>query len=150
MRNPRFRGPNATEINKRFAGKHVAIIDGKVVASGKSPMEVWKRAKKVHPQKKPVLAFVPKDDILCYSSKREMKLSDFAGAWKMTDREMREISKGLRRIRSVSPRLSDIAGSKTISKEDWQKAQVVIRNAEDETRQGYRRTSPETRQQGER
>jgi hypothetical protein len=69
-----------------------------------------------------------------YGSKRGTKLSDFAGAWKMTDREMREISKGLRRIRSVSPRLGDIAGSKTISKEDWQKAQVVIRNAEDETR----------------
>ena len=67
MRKPRFPVPNATEIDKRFAGKHVAIIDGKVVASGKSPMEVWKRAKKLHPQRKPVLAFVLKDDILVLS-----------------------------------------------------------------------------------
>jgi hypothetical protein len=64
MRKPRFRLPNAREINKRFAGKHVAIIDGKVVASGKSPIEVWKRAKKLHPQRKPVLAFVLKDDVI--------------------------------------------------------------------------------------
>jgi len=55
---------SAREINKRFAGKHIAIIGDKVVASGKSPMEVWKRAKKLHPQGKPVLAFVPKDDTL--------------------------------------------------------------------------------------
>jgi hypothetical protein len=64
MLKPRFRVPNATAINRQFAGKHVAILDGKVVASGKSPIEVWKRAKKLYPQRKPVLAFVLKDDIL--------------------------------------------------------------------------------------
>jgi hypothetical protein len=99
-------------------------------------MEVWRRAKKLHPQRKPVLAFVPTDDILCYGSKREMKLSDLAGAWNVTDREMREIWKGLRRIRSVSPKLSDIAGSRTISEEDWQNAQRVIQNAETSTSRG--------------
>jgi uncharacterized protein DUF5678 len=52
------------EIHKRFAGKHVAIIDNKVIASVKSPMDVWKRAKKLRPQRKPVLAFVLKDGIL--------------------------------------------------------------------------------------
>jgi predicted CopG family antitoxin len=36
-------------------------------------------------------------------------------------------------------KLSDIAGSKTISKEDWQRAQAVIRNAEAETRRRLRK-----------
>jgi predicted CopG family antitoxin len=36
-------------------------------------------------------------------------------------------------------KLSDIAGSKTISKEDWQRAQAVIRNAEAETRKSLRK-----------
>jgi hypothetical protein len=64
MRELQFYVSSAQEINRRFAGKHIAIIGDKVVASGKSPMEVWKRAKKLHPQGKPVLAFVPKDDTL--------------------------------------------------------------------------------------
>jgi hypothetical protein len=52
----------AREINKRFRGKHVAIIGEKVVASGRSPIEVWQRAKKAYPRSKPVLAYVPKDE----------------------------------------------------------------------------------------
>src|SRR2546422_2142345 len=64
IRELRFYVSSAREINKRFAGKHIAILGDEVVASGKSPMEVWKRAKKLHPQGKPVLAFVPKDDTL--------------------------------------------------------------------------------------
>jgi hypothetical protein len=97
-------------------------------------MAVWKRAKKLHPHRTPVLAFVPRSDTVYYGSKRGTKLSDSAGAWNVTENEMREISIGLRRIRSTPLKLSDIAGSKTISKEDWQKAHVVIRNAEAETR----------------
>jgi len=54
----------APEINKRFAGKHVAIIGDRIVASGKSPLEVYKRAKKSHPQSRPLLAYVPKRDTL--------------------------------------------------------------------------------------
>ena len=38
-----------------------------------------------------------------------------------------QLVKVLRRVRSSSPKLSDIAGNKTISKEDWQKARAVIR-----------------------
>ena len=127
IRELQFYISSAQEINKLFAGKHIAIIGDKVVASGKSPMAVWKRAKKLHPERKPVLAFVPKDDTLCYHSRRKMKLSDFEGARNVTDEEMQEIWKGLGRGRSNSPKLSDIAGNKTISKEDWQKAQAVIR-----------------------
>ncbi len=55
---------NAREINKRFRGRHIAIIRDRVVASGKSPLEVWQKAKKAHPHSKPVLAYVPKDDAL--------------------------------------------------------------------------------------
>ena len=54
----------APEINRRFAGKHVAIIGDRIVASGKSPLEVWKRAKRSHPQSNPLLAYVPKRDTL--------------------------------------------------------------------------------------
>ncbi len=31
----------AREINRRFRGRHVAIVGDRVVASGKSPIEVW-------------------------------------------------------------------------------------------------------------
>ncbi len=60
----RFYVSKAPEINKRFAGKHVAIIGDRIVASGKSPLEVYKRAKKSHPQSRPLLAYVPKRDTL--------------------------------------------------------------------------------------
>jgi predicted CopG family antitoxin len=36
-------------------------------------------------------------------------------------------------------KLSDVAGSKTISKEDWRRAQAVIRNAEAETHRRLRK-----------
>lgn len=54
----------ATEINRKFAGKHVAIIGDRVVASGSSPLDVWKKAKRLHPQGRPLLAYVPKRDTL--------------------------------------------------------------------------------------
>ncbi len=64
MKELRFYLSKAQEINRRFRGKHIAIIGDRVVASGKSPMEVWQRAKKAHPRSNPVLAYVPKDDAL--------------------------------------------------------------------------------------
>ncbi len=60
----RFYVSKAPEINRRFAGRHVAIIGDQIVASGKSPLEVCRRAKKSHPQSKPLLAYVPKHDTL--------------------------------------------------------------------------------------
>ncbi len=60
----RFYVSKAPEINKRFAGKHVAIIGDRIVASGKSPLEVYNRAKKSHPNSRPLLAYVPKRDTL--------------------------------------------------------------------------------------
>ena len=61
----RFYVSNAPEINRRFAGKHVAIIGDRVGASGESPLKVWERAKKSHPKSRPLLAYVPKRDTLC-------------------------------------------------------------------------------------
>ncbi|MBO0888444.1 hypothetical protein J2P12_05020 [Candidatus Bathyarchaeota archaeon] len=60
----RFYVSKAPEINRRFAGKHVAIVGDRIVASGTSPLDVWKRAKKSHPQSRPFLAYVPKRDTL--------------------------------------------------------------------------------------
>ncbi len=60
----RFYISRAREINRRFRGRHIAIVGDRVVASGKSPIEVWQRAKKISPRGKPVLAYVPKDDTL--------------------------------------------------------------------------------------
>jgi predicted CopG family antitoxin len=39
----------------------------------------------------------------------------------------------IRRMMKQPVKLSDIAGTKTLSKEDWQRAQAVIRKAEAET-----------------
>ena len=49
---------------ERYRGKHIAIVGNKVVASGDSAFSVWKTAKKKYPDKRPVLAFVPKKEAL--------------------------------------------------------------------------------------
>jgi len=49
---------------KKYRGKHVAIIGNKVVASGDNAIEVYKEAKKKFPDKKPVLAYVPREETL--------------------------------------------------------------------------------------
>ena len=58
----RFYVSKAQEINRRFAGKHVAIVGNQIVASGESPLEVWKEAKKSHPLSRPLLAYVPRPE----------------------------------------------------------------------------------------
>ena len=47
---------------KKFRGKHVAIIKDKIVASGDDAIEVLQKAKKQHPNKRLVLAFVPREE----------------------------------------------------------------------------------------
>jgi len=64
MKELTFYVTNAEAINKKYSGKHIAIVDNKVVASGNDPKKVWEEAKKKHPKKKPVLAFVPKEETL--------------------------------------------------------------------------------------
>jgi len=62
MKELTFYVTNAEEINRKYRGKHIAIVDDKVVASGDDPRQVWEAAKKKHPRKQPVLAFVPKEE----------------------------------------------------------------------------------------
>ncbi len=47
-----------------YAGKWIAIVDGKVVASGDRADEVMKEAEEKYPNKEITLAKVPTDDIL--------------------------------------------------------------------------------------
>lgn len=44
-----------------YIGKWVAIVDQKVVASGKSFKKVYEEARKLHPNKTPFLSCVPED-----------------------------------------------------------------------------------------
>ena len=64
MRELEFYVSRSGEINRRFRGRHIAIVGDRVVASGKSPIEAWKLARKAHPRARPVLAYVPKGDTL--------------------------------------------------------------------------------------
>ncbi len=50
-------------------GKHVALIGREVVASGDSAMEAYRQAKEKFPDKKPVLAYVPREETLVLTSK---------------------------------------------------------------------------------
>ena len=47
-----------------YAGKWIAIVDGKVVASGERADIVMREAEKKYPDKEITLAKVPTDDIL--------------------------------------------------------------------------------------
>ena len=47
-----------------YVGKWIAIVDGKVVASGDRADEVGREAEKKYPDKEITLAKVPTDDIL--------------------------------------------------------------------------------------
>lgn len=64
MKELSFYVTNAEEINKKYRGKHIAIVNDKIVASGDDPRKVWEAAKKKCPEKQPVLAFVPKEETL--------------------------------------------------------------------------------------
>lgn len=64
MKEMSFYVANAEEINKKYHGKHIAIVDDRIIASGDDPRKVWEVAKKKCPKKQPVLAFVPKEETL--------------------------------------------------------------------------------------
>lgn len=52
---------------QQYAGKHVALIDGKIVASGNTSMEVFEKAKKLSPDKLSEdigLLYIPKAEFL--------------------------------------------------------------------------------------
>ena len=47
-----------------YAGKWIAIVEGKVMASGDNPEDVYMEASKVAGNKEISLAFVPEDELL--------------------------------------------------------------------------------------
>jgi len=54
---------------QRFKGKEVAIVEGKIVAEGKSSKAVFEKAKKLFPEKSSrdiILLSVPKEKIFIY------------------------------------------------------------------------------------
>ncbi len=55
------------EEQKRYAGKHVAIIDQKIVASGNTAKQAFQKAQQEFPQKKTEeigLMFIPKEELM--------------------------------------------------------------------------------------
>ncbi|GEM_PF-1628548 len=51
---------------KKYRGKQVAIIDGKVVTSGKTTEEVLKKAQALYPKKEIWLFSVPHSEVFIY------------------------------------------------------------------------------------
>jgi len=49
---------------QRYAGKWIAIVEQRVVASGDDAEKVYREAKTSYPEKKPSLAKVPNKEIL--------------------------------------------------------------------------------------
>jgi len=52
------------EEMQRYAGQYVVVMDGKVVASGKDLYKKIKELEKRHPDKKIIVSYIPKEDLL--------------------------------------------------------------------------------------
>jgi len=55
---------NTAQLQKKNAGKFVAIINKNVVGLGKTAKEAYKKAKKAFPDKEPLLDMVPQKEFL--------------------------------------------------------------------------------------
>lgn len=55
---------NMVKLQKKYAGRWVAIVNQKIVGIGKSAVEVYKKAKKSFPQNEPLLDVVPTRECL--------------------------------------------------------------------------------------
>lgn len=52
---------------KRYRGKDVAIVDGRIVAVGDSSFDVFEKARRLYPGKRPeeiIMACVPESEVL--------------------------------------------------------------------------------------
>jgi len=49
---------------KKYAGKHVAIIDDKIAGAGNTAKEAYDTAKKKYPKESPLLAYIPTGETL--------------------------------------------------------------------------------------
>lgn len=54
----------STAEQRKYIGKHVAVMDGKIAAAGGSAGQVLARVKKKHPKKKIILRYVANDRLL--------------------------------------------------------------------------------------
>lgn len=55
------------EEQKKYAGKHVAIINQRIVASGNTAKEAFQKAQQKYPEKKTEeigLMFIPKEELM--------------------------------------------------------------------------------------
>ena len=52
------------EEMRKYAGRYVAVMDGKVVASGKSLYKKVRKLEKQFPDRKIVVTYIPKEDLL--------------------------------------------------------------------------------------
>jgi hypothetical protein len=52
------------EEMRKYAGQYVAVIDGKVVASGKNLYRKIEELEKKHPKKKILVTYIPTEDLL--------------------------------------------------------------------------------------
>lgn len=52
------------EEMRKYAGRYVAVMYGKVVASGKNLYKKVRKLEKKHPNKKIVVTYIPREDLL--------------------------------------------------------------------------------------
>lgn len=55
------------EQQRQYMGKHVALVDGKIVASGRTSVEAFKRARRLFPDKLTEdigMLYIPKAELL--------------------------------------------------------------------------------------
>jgi len=52
------------EEMRKYAGQYVAVMDGKVVASGKNLYKKIEELEKKHPGKKIIVTYIPTEDLL--------------------------------------------------------------------------------------
>ncbi len=50
---------NLQEIPSTYAGNYVAVVEEQIAAVGKTQLEVYRKAKQIHPQKMVTLVYVP-------------------------------------------------------------------------------------------
>lgn len=50
------------ELPSRYAGKCIAMVDHKIIATGSTQLEAYTKAKRVHPKKMVTLAYVPRKE----------------------------------------------------------------------------------------
>lgn len=53
---------NSKELSEKYPGKHLAIVDNKVIAVGNSIKEVYEIAESKFPDKKISLVYIPTDE----------------------------------------------------------------------------------------